>query len=54
MGQSGSNYMFIAHIPAGYILTKIMLPKIKSAALWATGLFFSVTPDLDLFILGLS
>lgn len=41
--------MFIAHIPAGYILTKIMPPKTKSAALWATGLFFAIAPDLDLF-----
>ena len=41
--------MFIAHLPAGYILTKIMPPKKKSAALWATGLFFAIAPDLDLF-----
>ena len=41
--------MFIAHIPAGYILTRIMPPKTKSAALWVTGLFFAVAPDLDLF-----
>lgn len=40
--------MFIAHLPAGYILTKIMPPKHKPAGLWATGLFFAVAPDLDL------
>lgn len=40
--------MFIAHLPAGYILTKVMPPKKKSAALWATGLFFAIAPDLDL------
>lgn len=40
--------MFIAHLPAGYILTKVMPPRAKSAALWATGLFFAVAPDLDL------
>lgn len=41
--------MFVAHIPAGYLLTKIMPPKTKSAALWFTGLFFAIAPDLDLF-----
>lgn len=41
--------MFIAHLPAGYILTKVLPPQSKSAALWATGLFFAVAPDLDLF-----
>lgn len=41
--------MFIAHLPAGYILTKVMPIKSKSVALWATGLFFAVAPDFDLF-----
>lgn len=41
--------MFIAHLPAGYILTKAIPLKEKSAALWATGLFFAIAPDLDLF-----
>lgn len=40
--------MFIAHLPAGYILTKVIPLKQKSAALWATGLFFAIAPDLDL------
>ncbi|WEJ09073.1 hypothetical protein [Sinorhizobium prairiense] len=48
--------MFIAHLPAGYILTHCIARKnetIRSRAL-AVGLIFSVLPDLDLlyFFLG--
>ena len=43
--------MFIAHLPAGYLLTKgLFRQKIQhSNALFWTGLFFSIAPDLDLF-----
>jgi inner membrane protein len=43
--------MFIAHAPAGYLLTKALVPRAAPhrKALWAAGLFFSVAPDLDLF-----
>lgn len=42
--------MFIAHIPAGHLLTQSFLARKKDAplSLWATGLFFSIAPDLDL------
>lgn len=42
--------MFIAHLPAGYLLTNWMTkghPRRKS--LMAVGLIASITPDLDLF-----
>ncbi len=42
--------MFIAHLPAGYLLTKALLPKKgRHLLLMAAGLFFSIAPDLDLF-----
>ena len=56
--------MFIAHLPAGYLLTKALLRKRPEVGtgeegsvarlgelqrLFFTGLFFSVAPDLDLF-----
>ena len=42
--------MFIAHAPAGYLLTKALFPATTRnyALLMATGLFFSIAPDLDL------
>lgn len=54
--RPGSRSMFIAHLPAGYILTHCIARKnetIRSRAL-AVGLIFSVLPDLDLlyFYLG--
>ena len=41
--------MFIAHLPAGYLLTKALPPAKKKRSLLITGLFFAVVPDLDLF-----
>ena len=57
--------MFIAHLPAGYILTKALLRQgpeerggrgnvceeraRRSQRFLSTGLFFSIAPDLDLF-----
>lgn len=43
--------MFIAHAPAGYLLSKFLFSRTapNRNALWATGLFFAVAPDLDLF-----
>ncbi len=42
--------MFIAHLPAGYLLANALLAKKRRRrSLWATGLFFSIAPDLDLF-----
>jgi inner membrane protein len=40
--------MFIAHIPAGYILTKKLQKYFKSTKYLALGLVASVLPDLDL------
>lgn len=42
--------MFIAHLPAGYLLNAALIPAstARCRALWATGLFFAVAPDLDL------
>lgn len=43
-------FMFIAHLPAGYLLLKALRPKKeRHFLLWAVGLFFSIAPDLDLF-----
>jgi len=47
--------MLIAHLPAGYLLTKALIAKLPSHAalnkryLLFLGLFFSIVPDLDLF-----
>ena len=41
--------MFIAHLPAGYLLTKALPPDRKKGSLLFTGLFFAVAPDLDIF-----
>ncbi len=40
--------MFIAHVPAGYILGKKLQEKLKTQYLLATALVFSFLPDLDL------
>lgn len=43
--------MIIAHLPAGYLLTKIMSSKFDPAlrtSLWICGLVASVLPDLDI------
>lgn len=43
--------MFIAHLPAGYLLTSAIQTgaRDKSLSLLATGLVASVLPDIDLF-----
>jgi LexA-binding, inner membrane-associated putative hydrolase len=43
--------VFIAHIPAGYLLTKIMVPNERQdyRRLMVAGLVGSVLPDADLF-----
>jgi len=41
--------MFIAHLPAGYILTKYLQKKFRIARFLWLGLFASIVPDLDLF-----
>ncbi len=47
--------MFIAHLPAGYLLTRGIVRKRET--IWrpalAVGLIFSLAPDLDLFRLEL-
>ncbi len=40
--------MFVAHLPAGYLLTRRIAPR-PSRRLLALGLVASVLPDLDLF-----
>lgn len=43
--------MIIAHLPAGYLLTKILSPKFpraRRARLWLCGLFAALMPDLDI------
>lgn len=45
--------MFVAHLPAGYLLTRRMLERtrldqVTSRRVMALGLIFSVLPDLDL------
>lgn len=43
--------MIIAHLPAGYLLTKIMSSKFDPArrtSLWICGLIASMLPDLDI------
>lgn len=43
--------MIIAHLPAGYLLTKIMSSKFDPArrtSLWVCGLIASMLPDLDI------
>lgn len=41
--------MFIAHVPAGYLVTKSLQKKFNTQkALWL-GLFASILPDLDIF-----
>lgn len=42
--------MFLAHIPAGYLVTRKMADGYPNQkALFATGLFASILPDADLF-----
>lgn len=40
--------MFIAHLPAGYVLTRTIQNKAKKSQYMALGLLGSVFPDLDL------
>ena len=43
--------MIIAHLPAGYLLTKIISPKFdpsRKASIWFCALAASVLPDLDI------
>lgn len=42
--------MFIAHVPAGYLLGRFGIPSVlrENRAVWGTLLFFSAAPDLDL------
>lgn len=41
--------MFIAHLPAGYLLTKTIQRKVPSSKVLRAGLIGSVWPDLDVF-----
>lgn len=41
--------MFIAHLPAGYILGRTLTNKIQSKYVMSAALIGSVFPDLDMF-----
>ncbi|MDD2785496.1 MAG: metal-dependent hydrolase [Patescibacteria group bacterium] len=41
--------MFIAHLPAGYILTTTLQKKLKTNKYLLLGLIASILPDVDLF-----
>jgi inner membrane protein len=40
--------MFIAHLPAGYILTKKLQPRLKTKHFLWVGLLASLLPDIDM------
>ncbi len=41
--------MFLGHLPAGYVLTKTLQKKFKTAKYLLIGLIASILPDADLF-----
>lgn len=48
------NFMFLAHLPSGYIAVKLLLKRIQNKGmsvpwLFFWGLFGSIAPDLDMF-----
>lgn len=40
--------MFIAHLPGGYLLTKGLQARLRTASYLAVGLIVSIFPDIDL------
>jgi inner membrane protein len=41
--------MFLAHLPAGYLLTKILQKKFRTEKFMSAGLLGSIFPDFDIF-----
>lgn len=41
--------MFIGHLPAGYLLTKVLQKKLKTTQYFVVGLIGSIFPDFDIF-----